>query len=112
MCRIALDDFGTGYSSLSYLQHMPFDKIKIDRCFIKNVSNEDGSIAIVQAVVNIAKSRNIVTVAEGVETEQQKEMLRTLGCTEMQGYLFSRPKPAAEIHQLFLAIRKDAECAA
>ena len=110
--RIALDDFGTGYSSLSYLQHMPFDKIKIDRCFIKNVSNEEGSTAIVQAVVNIAQSRNIVTVAEGVETEQQKELLRTLGCTEMQGYLFSRPQPASEIHRLFLAIRKDAECAA
>ncbi|MDI1344737.1 MAG: EAL domain-containing protein [Pseudolabrys sp.] len=110
--KIALDDFGTGYSSLSYLQHIPFDKIKIDRCFIKNISNEDGSTAIVQAVVNIAQSRNIVTVAEGVETEQQKELLRTLGCTEMQGYLFSRPQPAAEIHQLFLEIRIDAERAA
>ena len=110
--RIALDDFGTGYSSLSYLQHMPFDKIKIDRCFIKDISNKDGSTAIVQAVVNIAQSRNIVTVAEGVETEQQKELLRTLGCAEMQGYLFSRPQPAAELHRLFSAIRKYVECAA
>jgi diguanylate cyclase (GGDEF)-like protein len=98
--RIALDDFGTGYSSLSYLQRFPFDKIKIDRCFITDVAEPDGSSSIVQAVVNIAAARNMTTTAEGVETEQQFDMLRTLGCTEMQGYLFSPAKPAAEIKQL------------
>jgi diguanylate cyclase (GGDEF)-like protein len=98
--RIALDDFGTGYSSLSYLQRFPFDKIKIDRCFIKDIAEQDGSSCIVQAVVNIATTRHIETTAEGVETQAQRELLRTLGCTEMQGYLFSPAKPAAAIRQL------------
>ncbi len=99
--RIALDDFGTGYSSLSYLKRFPFDKIKIDRCFVSDVAEIDGSSAIVQAVVNIAATRNITTTAEGVETPEQKEMLRRLGCTEMQGYLFSAAKPSAEVKRLF-----------
>jgi diguanylate cyclase (GGDEF)-like protein len=98
--RIALDDFGTGYSSLSYLQRFPFDKIKIDRCFIKDVAESDGSASIVQAVVNIAAARHVTTTAEGVETQAQLEMLRKLGCTEMQGWLFSAAKPAAEIARL------------
>jgi diguanylate cyclase (GGDEF)-like protein len=98
--RIALDDFGTGYSSLSYLQRFPFDKIKIDRCFVGDIADAHGSSPIVQAVVNIAAARSMTTTAEGVETEQQLDMLRTLGCTEMQGYLFSAAKPAAEIRQL------------
>jgi diguanylate cyclase (GGDEF)-like protein len=98
--RIALDDFGTGYSSLSYLQRFPFDKIKIDRCFVKDVAESDGSGSIVQAVVNIAAARNMTTTAEGVETEQQRDMLRMLGCTEMQGWLFSPAIPAADIRQL------------
>jgi EAL domain-containing protein (putative c-di-GMP-specific phosphodiesterase class I) len=97
--RIALDDFGTGYSSLSYLKRFPFDKIKIDRCFISDIE-VDGSSAIVQAVVNIAASRNMTTAAEGVETEQQRKLLRELGCTQMQGFLFSAPKPASEIRRL------------
>jgi diguanylate cyclase (GGDEF)-like protein len=96
--RIALDDFGTGYSSLSYLQRFPFDKIKIDRCFVEGIVE---SSSIVQAVVNIAAERNMTTTAEGVETEQQRDLLRTLGCTEMQGYLFSPAKPAADLAQLF-----------
>jgi diguanylate cyclase (GGDEF)-like protein/PAS domain S-box-containing protein len=97
--RIALDDFGTGFSSLSYLKRFPFDKIKIDRCFVSDIE-VDGSSAIVQAVVNIAASRNMTTTAEGVETEAQRELLRQLGCTEMQGYLFSAPKPAAGVRPL------------
>ena len=101
--RIALDDFGTGYSSLSYLQRFPFDKIKIDRCFVRDITEPGGSSSIVQAVVNIAVARNMTTTAEGVETEQQFDMLRTLGCTEMQGYLFSPAKPAAEIAGLLHA---------
>jgi len=98
---IALDDFGTGYSSLSYLQRFPFDKIKIDRCFVNDIAEPDGSSCIVQAVVNIAAARQMTTTAEGVETQQQRELLRALGCAEMQGYLFSPAKPAAEIRQLF-----------
>ncbi len=99
--RIALDDFGTGYSSLSYLKRFPFDKIKIDRCFVGDIAEVDGSSAIVQAVVNIAGARNMTTTAEGVETQEQREMLRALGCTEMQGYLFSAAKPGREVRQLF-----------
>ena len=97
--RIALDDFGTGFSSLSYLKRFPFDKIKIDRCFVSDIE-VDGSAAIVQAVVNIAASRNMITTAEGVETEQQKALLKQLGCTQMQGYLFSKPRPASEVRRL------------
>ncbi|MDA9505481.1 diguanylate cyclase [Bradyrhizobium sp. CCBAU 11386] len=99
--RIALDDFGTGYSSLSYLKRFPFDKIKIDRCFVADIAETSGAPVIVQAVVNIAAASHMTTVAEGVETEAQRELLRTLGCTEMQGYLFSAPKPASEVRKLF-----------
>lgn len=99
--RIALDDFGTGYSSLSYLQRFPFDRIKVDRSFVKDIAEPgSGSSSIVQAVVNIAAARLMTTTAEGVETEPQRQMLAALGCSEMQGYLFSPPKPAAEIRAL------------
>lgn len=98
--RVALDDFGTGYSSLSYLQRFPFDKIKIDRCFVDDVTDPAGSRSIVQAVTSIATARTMTTTAEGVETEQQLAVLRELGCTEMQGYLFSAAKPAAELKAL------------
>jgi diguanylate cyclase (GGDEF)-like protein len=98
--QIALDDFGTGYSSLSYLERFPFDKIKIDRCFVTSVADPGGSSCIVDAVVTIAKARNMVTTAEGVETEPQKETLRALGCTQMKGYLFSSAKSAADIRRL------------
>ena len=101
-----MDDFGTGYSSLSYLQRFPFDKIKIDRSFIKDVAEKDGSHSIVQAVINIAKSRKITTTAEGVETEQQLRSLRALGCTEMQGYLFSPAVPSADLARLFASYRE------
>ncbi|MCC8936956.1 EAL domain-containing protein [Bradyrhizobium sp. Arg68] len=107
--RIALDDFGTGYSSLSYLQRFPFDKIKIDRAFIKDLGATGASSTIVQAVVNIAAASDMTTTAEGVETEQQRTMLRLLGCTEMQGYLFSRPVSGAEIRRL---LSSDCETAA
>ncbi|MBR0964524.1 EAL domain-containing protein [Bradyrhizobium diazoefficiens] len=99
--RIALDDFGTGYSSLSYLHRFPFDKIKIDRCFVSDIAGPDGSASIVQAVVNLAAARRMTTTAEGVETEEQQRLLRTLGCSEMQGYLFSAAKPADKMLDLF-----------
>jgi diguanylate cyclase (GGDEF)-like protein len=104
--RIALDDFGTGYSSLSYLQRFPFDKIKIDRCFIKDIAEPGGSACIVQAVVNIAAARHMTTTAEGVETQAQLDVLRTLGCNEMQGYLYSPAISAAEISKLLRAPRE------
>jgi diguanylate cyclase (GGDEF)-like protein/PAS domain S-box-containing protein len=110
--RIALDDFGTGYSSLSYLKRFPFDKIKIDRCFISDISEADGSSVIVQAVVNIATARNMTTTAEGVETPEQKKILRGLGCTEIQGYLFSAARPAAEVKRLFGTDRESASAVA
>jgi diguanylate cyclase (GGDEF)-like protein len=104
--RIALDDFGTGYSSLSYLQRFPFDKIKIDRSFVQDIVEPGGgSACIVQAVVNIAAARNIATTAEGVETQEQLDALRAFECTEMQGYLFSPPLPAAEVRALLTASR-------
>ncbi len=102
--RIALDDFGTGYSSLSYLRRFPFDKIKIDRSFVDGITEADGASAIVQAVINIASAQNMTTTAEGIETEPQREMLRDLGCTEMQGFLFSRPQPVATIRTLLLSM--------
>ncbi len=110
--RIALDDFGTGYSSLSYLQRFPFDKIKIDRAFIKDLAGTGASSTIVQAVVNIAAASDMTTTAEGVETEQQRNLLRILGCTEMQGYLFSRPVPAAEVRRFLSSHREKAESVA
>jgi EAL domain-containing protein (putative c-di-GMP-specific phosphodiesterase class I) len=95
--RIAMDDFGTGFSSLSYLHRFPFDKIKIDRCFIRNLPDDKGSVATIQAVIGIAKAREIVTTAEGVETDAQRTVLRDLGCDQIQGFLISGARPAAEI---------------
>ena len=95
--RISLDDFGTGYSSLSYLRSFPFDKIKIDRSFVSELATRDDSMAIVRAVTGLGKSLGIVTTAEGVETEAQFDLLRREGCTQAQGYLFSKPRPAAEV---------------
>src|SRR5579884_3719352 len=99
--QIALDDFGTGYSSLSYLRSFPFDKIKIDRSFIQDLAKGSEPAAIVNAVANLAKCLNMASTAEGVETEQQRDMLQEIGCTEMQGYLFSRARPAQELRQFF-----------
>ena len=99
--QIALDDFGTGYSSLSYLRSFPFDKIKIDRSFIQDLSNGAEPLAIVNAVAGLAKCLNMTSTAEGVETQQQMDVLQAIGCTEMQGYLFSRARPAHEIRQFF-----------
>jgi diguanylate cyclase (GGDEF)-like protein/PAS domain S-box-containing protein len=99
--QIALDDFGTGYSSLSYLRSFPFDKIKIDRSFIQDLANGAEPLAIVHAVAGLAKRLNMTSTAEGVETAQQLETLQAIGCTEMQGYLFSRARPASEIRRFF-----------
>jgi len=101
--HIALDDFGTGYSSLRYLQRFPFDKIKIDRSFVKEVTEGSGSSSIIKAVVGIAADRNMITTAEGVETQRQRETVRALGCTQMQGYLFSAARPAGDIRAMLAA---------
>jgi diguanylate cyclase (GGDEF)-like protein len=101
--RIALDDFGTGYSSLNYLRKFPFDKIKIDRCFISGLSEGKDSIAIVRAVTDLASSLRMTTTAEGVETQEQLEAIRHLGCAEVQGYFFSPPQPAEAIVRLLTA---------
>jgi predicted signal transduction protein with EAL and GGDEF domain len=98
--RIALDDFGTGYSSLSYLHRFPFDKIKIDRSFIHDIGELADSSPIVQAVVTMATARQMVTTAEGVETEAQRKALKQLGCSQMQGYLFSPALGASQLKQL------------
>jgi diguanylate cyclase (GGDEF)-like protein len=101
--KISMDDFGTGYSSLSYLRRFPFDKIKIDRSFISDMSDHD-SLAIVRAVIAMGHSLGIATTAEGVETPNQFKQLKLEGCTEAQGYLFSPPRPAAEVKGLLASI--------
>jgi diguanylate cyclase (GGDEF)-like protein len=103
--RIAMDDFGTGYSSLTYLQSFPFDKIKIDRSFVKNITENASSLNIVRAVAALANGMGMTATAEGVETAEQLDRIASEGCTEMQGFLFSRPLPAAEIERRFLSGR-------
>jgi predicted signal transduction protein with EAL and GGDEF domain len=103
--RIAMDDFGTGYSSLSYLQSFPFDKIKIDRSFVNDIVESTGSLNIVRAIAALAKGLGMAATAEGVETRKQLAAIKSEGCTEMQGYLFSQPVPASEIERLFISKR-------
>jgi sensor c-di-GMP phosphodiesterase-like protein len=99
--RVCLDDFGTGYSSLSYLKSLPIDVLKIDRSFVASLGSGDGvEEAIVQAILTMARSLRMEVVAEGVETEAQREWLKSRGCTKMQGYLFSRPLPPEEFWAL------------
>ena len=102
--RISMDDFGTGYSSLSYLRKFPFDKIKIDQSFIVDMSDHNDSLAIVRAVIAMGSSLGIATTAEGVETPEQFKQLKFEGCTEVQGYLFSPPRPAVEVEGLLASI--------
>jgi diguanylate cyclase (GGDEF)-like protein/PAS domain S-box-containing protein len=103
--RIAMDDFGTGYSSLTYLQSFPFDKIKIDRSFVKNITESSSSLNIVRAVAALANGMGMTATAEGVETAEQLHSIASEGCTEMQGFLFSKPLPTAEIERQFLSGR-------
>ena len=95
--RISMDDFGTGYSSLSYLRQFPFDKIKIDQSFVRSMSSETGSVEIIRAVIGLGKALHMDVLAEGVETVEQLERLQREGCNQIQGYIFSKPKPLAEL---------------
>ena len=103
---IAIDDFGTGYSSLSVLKALPIDILKIDQSFVRDLGKDAGSTAIVAAIINMAKALALRVVAEGVETEDQLNILRELGCDEYQGYLYSRPLPADRLASRLLATTK------
>jgi diguanylate cyclase (GGDEF)-like protein/PAS domain S-box-containing protein len=98
--RISMDDFGTGYSSLAYFRSFPFDKIKIDRSFISELGRRQDNLAIITAVIGLSRSLGMSTIAEGIETEEQMQMLRAEGCEEAQGFLFSPPLPASAIPAL------------
>ena len=109
--RISMDDFGTGYSSLSYLRSFPFDKIKIDRSFVKDIDRNRDSAVIIKAIASLGHSLGIETTAEGIETEEQLELVRRAGCTEMQGYLVSPPRPASEAPGLIARFRRQVAAA-
>jgi diguanylate cyclase (GGDEF)-like protein len=98
--RISMDDFGIGYSSLSYLRSFPFDKIKIDRSFVHDLASNEDSRAIIRAVAGLGSSLGMTTTGEGVETQEELEYLKRQGCTEAQGYFFSKPRPARDVFEL------------
>ena len=104
--RLLLDDFGTGYSSLRYLQRYPLDGLKVDRAFVAGLGEDgDGDGAIVEAIVGMARALGMAVIPEGVETEGQLERLTAIGCDHAQGFLLSRPLPAAALEAL---LRSDA----
>ena len=105
--RISMDDFGTGYSSLSYLRSFPFDKIKIDQSFVRDLSQSEDSMAIIRAVTGLGNSLGMTTTGEGVETQIELDYLRQEGCTEAQGYFFSKPLPAKDAYALVEATCPD-----
>ena len=109
--RISMDDFGTGYSSLTYLRRFPFDKMKIDRSFVQDAGKATEAGAIIRALVALGGSLGITTLVEGVETEEQLAAVRAEGCQEMQGFLFSRPRPAGEITAMLAAACEEAVAA-
>ena len=99
--KLAIDDFGTGFSSLSYLKRFPLDTLKIDQSFIKDIHKNQDDLAIVRAIIALARVMKLRIVAEGVETEEHASILRREGCNILQGYLYSRPLPLGEL-QTFL----------
>ena len=109
--RISMDDFGTGYSSLAYLRSFPFDKIKIDRSFVRDMPERNDSQAIIRAVTGLAQSLRISTVIEGIETEEQLKMAKAEGCNEAQGFLFSKPLPERELAEFMAKRRRIADAA-
>jgi EAL domain-containing protein (putative c-di-GMP-specific phosphodiesterase class I) len=103
--RISMDDFGTGYSSLSYLRSFPFDKIKIDQSFVRELGKRADSLAIIRAVIGLGQTLGMTTTAEGVETDEQLRALRKELCDEVQGFLFSPAVALKETHQLLESLR-------
>ena len=109
---LSIDDFGTGYSSLTYLSRFPIDKLKIDRSFVRDMLSDLSSRAITMAIIGLGRTLNVQVVAEGVETEEQASMLRAAACDELQGYLFARPMPAAEVAEWIVLSRSGAQSVA
>jgi EAL domain-containing protein (putative c-di-GMP-specific phosphodiesterase class I) len=97
--RIAIDDFGTGFSSLSYLQRLPIDTLKIDRSFISRIPTNESDMKLVRSIISIGKELDLEVVAEGVETKEQLEFLRSIGCDQVQGFYFARPLAAPDFEQ-------------
>jgi EAL domain-containing protein (putative c-di-GMP-specific phosphodiesterase class I) len=107
--KVALDDFGTGYSSLCYLSELPFDKIKIDRSFIKTLHDRPESAKIVSTIIGLGKSLGVPTIAEGVESARDAEVLRAMGCTIAQGYFYAKPAPAADLAEIVGRLTESSE---
>jgi EAL domain-containing protein (putative c-di-GMP-specific phosphodiesterase class I) len=101
--KLALDDFGSGYSSLTYLQRLPFDKLKVDRGFVAALDHSANAGVIIQAIIALGRALNLSILVEGIETEEQRALVRLAGCDEMQGYLFARPVPREEIDRMLAA---------
>jgi EAL domain-containing protein (putative c-di-GMP-specific phosphodiesterase class I) len=106
--RIALDDFGTGYSSLAYLNRLPLDELKIDSSFVRNAGTEQVSGAIVETIISLGRTMGLSVIAEGVETEEQRSFLASLGCRLYQGFLLSCPLPVGDFEQLLQNSQVDA----
>jgi EAL domain-containing protein (putative c-di-GMP-specific phosphodiesterase class I) len=100
--KLALDDFGSGYSSLTYLQRLPFDKLKVDRGFVAALDHSANAGVIIQAVIALGRALDLTILVEGIETEEQRALVRLAGCDEMQGYLFARPAPREEIDRMLV----------
>ncbi|MCX7105055.1 MAG: EAL domain-containing protein [Methylococcales bacterium] len=105
--KLSLDDFGTGYSSLSYLQSMPFDEIKIDRCFVQDITSNPKNASIVKSIIALAKIYNFEVIAEGVETQEECHFLKNIGCEHFQGYFFSKPVPLEQFNMIATKYRGD-----
>jgi predicted signal transduction protein with EAL and GGDEF domain len=105
--KLSIDDFGTGYSSLSYLKRFAVDKLKIDQSFVRDMADDPNDAVIVRAIIQMARSLNLKTIAEGVETKRQADLLRLQHCDEVQGYHYARPMPADEFVSYFFARQKD-----
>ena len=110
--RLSIDDFGTGHSSLAYLKRFPIDKLKVDQSFVRNMHEDPSDAAIARTVITLGHSLGLTVIAEGVETEAHLRLLRDYGCDEIQGYFFSRPRPAFEVRAMLEQQRSIRSCAA